>query len=223
MLLDSCGRVQEELWVGARLSPLLSFLALLRRMNLSSTLNMFSGNTNRKRRLPAARPVAAAEPRASRCLMPMAAVGQSLMGALKESVGAVGNGFVNPRCGFSALHAGDAVSPQAVSLLPLSQRMVAICPGFGERSWLLKTSSCNWAWRCPELLLGNPEVTLTAEQERRTLGAYPHFPNGEIRNWVNWLHQKRKPQIDLPHPGLVPCGYLGMEDEPVHQWRAGVL
>lgn len=86
--------------------------------------------------------------------------------------------------GFSALCAGDAVSPQAVSLLPLSQRTVASCPGFGQWSWLLKTWACNGAWRHPELSLGNPKVTLAIEQGRWTLGTHSRFPNGEIRNWL---------------------------------------
>lgn len=82
--------------------------------------------------------------------------------------------------GFSTICAGDAATPQTVSLLPLSWRIVATCPGFAQ--WLLRTWICDWAWRHTLLLLGSPKVALIAEQQRQILGTCSHFPNGEIRN-----------------------------------------
>lgn len=72
--------------------------------------------------------------------------------------------------GFSAICAGHTATSQTVSLLPLSGRIVATCPGFAQWSWLLRTWICSWAWRCSVLFLGSPKVALTAEQQRRFWG-----------------------------------------------------
>lgn len=80
-------------------------------MQLPSTLNTLLGDMNRKRCLPAACLVTAAKPRESICLVPRSAVGQLPTGASEENLGAVGDGFVNPSSGFSALCAGRAPSP----------------------------------------------------------------------------------------------------------------
>lgn len=128
---------------------------------------------------------------------------------------AVGNGFVSPSGGFPALCAGDAVSPQAVSRLPLNQRMVAVCPGFSRPRLVTGLGDTRSFW------LGNPKVTLAAEQGRQTPGIYSSFSNGEVRDWMkNPDYAKTEgPKSmcsSLPHP-LVPCRCLREEDEPVYQ------
>lgn len=67
MLPDSCDRIQEELWAGACLGPVLLFLVLLWKIKLSSTLNILLGIGNGKRHLPAACLVVVAEPWVSLC------------------------------------------------------------------------------------------------------------------------------------------------------------
>jgi len=134
----------------------------------------------------------------------------------------VGNGAINPSSGFSAICSGDTASPQAAFLLPLSQRTVAVCPGFGQQSWLLKTWSCNLVWRHSELSLGNTKGMLIAEQGRWTLGTCSHFPNEEIRKWMKNPDCTKGESLKsmssfLSPPALVRCRYLGEEGEPIHQ------
>lgn len=80
-------------------------------------------------------------------------MGQSLVGGLKESVGAVGYGFVNLSSGFSALY---SLSPDCLPA-PSEPKDGSVCPGFGQRSCIVKTWSCNWTWRHPEPVAGEPK------------------------------------------------------------------
>lgn len=86
MLPDSCDRIQEELWAGACLGPVLLFLVLLWKIKLSSTLNILLGNGNGKHHLPAACLVVVAKPWVSLCRT------ATLVGPLEQILGAVGKG-----------------------------------------------------------------------------------------------------------------------------------
>lgn len=186
----------EEVWAGACLGPVLLFLALLWKIKLSSTLDILLGNGNGKHHLPAACLVVVAKSWVS--FAP-----QQPLSAKLEC------------CGKTSAEAFQlfVLVMQQLHRLPLSWRIGATCPGFARWFWLLRIWIYNWTWRHSVLLLGDPKVALTAEQQKWILGTCTHFPNGEIRNWVEnlTLSKEKSPKCTSSyvfHPPLVPNRYF---------------